>query len=168
MSKKIATKDSGKKTITSEKRSSKSSNNSKPLKKSGSKSSKKRSTNSSKKRSNKTTKKDSSSTSEVELLSEYEALSYESDEEVEKSSKKSSKKTSKKSSKKSDKKSEIPEPNFITLIGGISIMKYDSLNSFHINLETDGDDIPIYFKRMGTKWKVVEIGFPEDIFNEMK
>ena len=69
---------------------------------------------------------------------------------------------------KSDKKSEIPEPNFITLIGGISIMKYDSLNSFHVNLETDGDDIPIYFKRIGIKWKVMEIGFPEDIFNEIK
>ena len=69
---------------------------------------------------------------------------------------------------KSDKKSEIPEPNFTTLIGGISIMEFDSLNSFHVNLETDEDKIPIYFKRIGTKWKVVEIEFPEDIFNEMK
>lgn len=69
---------------------------------------------------------------------------------------------------KSDKKSEIPEPNFTTLIGGISIMKFDSLNSFHVNLETDGDQIPIHFKRIGTKWKVVEIEFPEDIFNEIK
>ena len=68
---------------------------------------------------------------------------------------------------KSDKKSEIPEPNFATLIGGISIMKFDSLSSFHVNLETDGDKIPIHFKRIGTKWKVVEIEFPEDIFNEM-
>ena len=59
----------------------------------------------------------------------------------------------------SDKRSEIPEPNFTTLIGGISIMKFNGLNSFYVNLETDEDLIPIYFKRIGTKWKVVEIEF---------
>ena len=64
---------------------------------------------------------------------------------------------------KSDKRSDIPEPNFTTLIGGFSIMKFDSLNSFRVDIETDEEKIPIYFYRFGTKWKVVEIEFPEDI-----
>ena len=68
----------------------------------------------------------------------------------------------------SDKRSEIPEPNFTTFIGGISIMKFNGLNSFYVNLETDEDLIPIYFKRIGTKWKVIEIEFPKEFFDEMK
>ena len=68
----------------------------------------------------------------------------------------------------SDKRSEIREPNFTTLIGGISIMKFNGLNSFYVNLETDEDLIPIYFKRIGTKWKVIEIEFPKEFFDEMK
>jgi len=69
---------------------------------------------------------------------------------------------------KSDKRSEIPEPNFKTLIGGISIMKFDSLNSFFVNLETDGEPIPVHFRRIGTKWKVTEIEFPKELFDEIK
>ena len=69
---------------------------------------------------------------------------------------------------KSDKKSEIPEPNLGTLIGGILIMNFDGLNSFYVNFETDGEEIPVHFKRFGTKWKVVEIEFSENIFDEMK
>ena len=38
-------------------------------------------------------------------------------------------------------------------------MKFDSLNTFYVNVDTDGDKIPVHFKRIGTKWKVVEIGF---------
>ena len=68
--------------------------------------------------------------------------------------------------KNSTKKSEIPEPSFATLISGISIMKFDSLNTFYVNVDTDGDKIPVHFKRIGTKWKVVEIGFPDDIFKD--
>ena len=47
-------------------------------------------------------------------------------------------------------------------------MKFNGLNSFYVNLETDEDSIPIYFKRIGTKWKVIEIEFPKEFFNEMK
>ena len=68
---------------------------------------------------------------------------------------------------KSEQKSEIPKPNFQTLIGSISIMKFDSINSFHVNLENEGETYPIHFRRIGTKWKVVEISFPEDLFDEM-
>ena len=69
---------------------------------------------------------------------------------------------------KSDKKTEIPKPNLGTLIGGILIMNFDGLSSFYVNLETDGEEIPVHFKRIGLKWKVVKIEFPDNIFNEMK
>ena len=68
---------------------------------------------------------------------------------------------------KSEKKSDIPIPNFSTLIGGITIMKFDSLNSFHVEIENNDEKIPIHFYRYGTKWKVVEIEFPKDLFKEM-
>ena len=68
---------------------------------------------------------------------------------------------------KSEKKSDIPKPNFSTLIGGITIMKFDSLNSFHVEIENNEEKIPIHFYRYGTKWKVVEIEFPKDLFKEM-
>ncbi len=69
---------------------------------------------------------------------------------------------------KSDKKTEIPKPNLGTLIGGILIMNFDGLSSFYVNLETDEEEIPVHFKRIGLKWKVVKIEFPDNIFNEMK
>ena len=67
----------------------------------------------------------------------------------------------------SEKKSDIPKPNFATLIGGIAIMEFDGLNSFHVDIENDGEKIPIHFYRFGTKWKVIEIEFPKDIFKEI-
>ncbi len=69
---------------------------------------------------------------------------------------------------KTDKKSEIPEPNLGTLMGGIFIMNFDGLSSFHVNFETDGEEIPVHFKRIGIKWKVVEIEFSDNIFDEIK
>tara|TARA_Y100001970_G_scaffold187954_1_gene228631 strand:+ start:73 stop:609 length:537 start_codon:yes stop_codon:yes gene_type:complete len=69
---------------------------------------------------------------------------------------------------KSDKKSEIRKPNLATLIGGISIMNFDGLSSFHVNFETDEEEIPVHFKRIGIKWKIVEIEFSKNIFDEMK
>ena len=68
--------------------------------------------------------------------------------------------------KNSNKKSETPKPNFSTIVGGILIVKFDSLNTFYVNIDTDEDKIPIHFKRIGTKWKVVEIGFPDYFLNE--
>ena len=64
----------------------------------------------------------------------------------------------------SKKKSEIPKPSLVTIIGGITIMKFDNLNSFHVDIENDGEKFPIHFDRFGTKWKVTEIEFPKDIF----
>ena len=69
--------------------------------------------------------------------------------------------------KSSDKKSDIPEPSFATLIGGISIIKFDSLNTFYVDIKTDEDNIPVHFKRIGIKWKVIEINFPDDFFKDL-
>ena len=67
----------------------------------------------------------------------------------------------------SQKKSDIPKPSFATLIGGFSIMKFDSFNSFHVDIENEEEKIPIHFYRFGTKWKVIEIEFPKDVFKQM-
>ena len=32
----------------------------------------------------------------------------------------------------------------------------------------DKEKFPIHFKRIGTKWKVIEIEFPKEFFDEMK
>ena len=64
-------------------------------------------------------------------------------------------------------KNEIPEPNFITLMVGITEIKFDSLNSFHIHIVNPKRKIPIFFKRIGIKWKVVEIEFTEEFFSDL-
>ena len=46
-------------------------------------------------------------------------------------------------------------------------MKFDSLNSFHVDIENDEEKIPIHFYRFGAKWKVVEIEFPKDVFKQI-
>ena len=37
------------------------------------------------------------------------------------------------------------------------LMKFDSLNTFYVNIETNENNIPVHFKRIGTKWRVKEI-----------
>jgi|TARA_B110000977_G_C10953347_1_gene445543 hypothetical protein len=64
-------------------------------------------------------------------------------------------------------KNEIPEPNFITLMAGVTQIKFDSLNSFHIYIVNPKRKIPIFFKRIGIKWKVVEIEFTEEFFSNL-
>jgi len=63
--------------------------------------------------------------------------------------------------------SEIPEPNLITLVGGIAVMNFQDLNSFYVDFEKDGEKFYIYFDRFGTQWKVTEIGIPKDIFKRL-
>ena len=65
----------------------------------------------------------------------------------------------------SSRRSQIPEPGFGTLIAGISIMRFDGLNSFYVNLESDGEKLPVHFKRIGAKWKIVQIEFSDDFIN---
>ena len=65
--------------------------------------------------------------------------------------------------KNSSKSSKIPEPSLGTLFAGISLMNFDSLSSFHVELKSDGQKIPVRFRRVGFKWKIEQIEFSDDL-----
>ena len=44
-------------------------------------------------------------------------------------------------------------------------MRFDGFNSFYVNLESDGEQLPIHFKRIGAKWKIVQIAFSDGFIN---
>ena len=67
----------------------------------------------------------------------------------------------------SNRRSEIPEPGFGTLIAGILIMRFDGFSSFYVNLEGDGEKLPVHFKRIGAKWKIVQIEFSDDFIDRV-
>ncbi len=69
---------------------------------------------------------------------------------------------------KSQKKDEIPKPSIITMLGSFTIMENNGLNSFYINYVNEGKQYPIYFMRKGIKWKIINIEFPENLFNKIK
>ena len=69
--------------------------------------------------------------------------------------------------KNSSKNSEIPEPTFVTLIAGISLIKFDSFNSFHVNIESDGGKISLHFRRIGVKWKIDQVELPDDLISKL-
>ena len=69
---------------------------------------------------------------------------------------------------KSKKKDEIPKPSILTLLGSFIIMDNNGLNSFYINYENEGKQYPIYFKRYGFKWKIIDIEFPKDLFDKIR
>ena len=52
-------------------------------------------------------------------------------------------------------------------VAGISFMKFDSFGSFHVNLESDGEKIPVPFRRIGFKWKVEQIEFSDELINKL-
>ena len=68
--------------------------------------------------------------------------------------------------KNSNKSSKIPEPSIGTLALGISLMNFDGFNSFHVNVESNGENIPIHFKRIGVKWKIVHIELSDDFIDQ--
>ena len=67
----------------------------------------------------------------------------------------------------SSRSSKIPEPSFGTLVAGISLMKFESLSSFRVDLESDGEKIPVHFRRIGFKWKIERIEFSEEIMSKL-
>ena len=69
--------------------------------------------------------------------------------------------------KNSSKSSQIPKPSFGTLMAGISLMNFDSFSSFHVDLESDGEKIPIRFRRAGVKWKIEQIEFSDDLISKL-
>ena len=69
---------------------------------------------------------------------------------------------------KSQKKEEIPEPTFLTLIGGFAIMDFNSLSSFYVTYENEEQEFPIFFNRKGLTWKITQIEFPENLLGDLQ
>ena len=69
---------------------------------------------------------------------------------------------------KSEKKDEIPEPTFLTLIGGFTIMDFNGHSSFYITYENQGEEFPIFFNRKGLTWKITQIEFPKNLMESKK
>ena len=69
---------------------------------------------------------------------------------------------------KSEKKDEIPKPTLVTLIGGFTIMDFNSLSSFYVTYENEGQEFPVFFNRKGFTWKITQIEFPENLIEGMK
>ena len=69
---------------------------------------------------------------------------------------------------KSEKKDEIPKPTFLTLIGGFTIMDFNSLSSFYVTYENEGQKLPIFFTRKGLTWKITQIELPENLMESIK
>ena len=69
--------------------------------------------------------------------------------------------------KNSSESSKIPEPSLRTLFAGVSLMKFDTFGSFHVDLESDGEKIPVHFRRIGFRWKVDQIEFSDDLINRL-
>ena len=69
---------------------------------------------------------------------------------------------------KSQKKEEIPEPTFLTLIGGFAIMDFNSLSSFYVTYENEEQEFPIFFNRKGLTWKITQIEFPKNLLGDLQ
>ena len=66
---------------------------------------------------------------------------------------------------KSERKDEIPEPTLLTLIGGFTIMEFNSLNSFYVTYENEGQEFPIFFNRKSLSWKITQIDLPQNLLS---
>ena len=66
---------------------------------------------------------------------------------------------------KSEKKDEIPEPTFLTLIGGFTIMNFNGHSSFYITYKNEGQEFPIFFNRKGLTWKITQIELPQNLLS---
>lgn len=69
---------------------------------------------------------------------------------------------------KSQRRDEIPKPTFVTLIGSFTIMDFNSLSSFYVTYENEGQKLPIFFKRKGLTWKITQIDFPKNLLDDLK
>ena len=63
------------------------------------------------------------------------------------------------------KKKEIPKPSFVTLIGGLVIIKFNGINSFYITYEKEGQEFPVYFNRKSLSWKITQIDLPQNLLS---
>ena len=69
---------------------------------------------------------------------------------------------------KNEKVKKLPKPSFESFIGVIKIMEFTSHNSFKISHVIDKKEISFLFQRKGIDWKITQIEFPDDIFEDFK
>ena len=69
---------------------------------------------------------------------------------------------------KNEKVKKLPKPSFESFIGVIKIMEFTSYNSFKINHVIDKKEISFFFQRKGIDWKITQIEFPDDMFEDFK
>ena len=62
----------------------------------------------------------------------------------------------------------VPKPNFISLLGRLSLMDFTEHSSFVVIYENSKKEISVIFDRIGFKWKITEIRFPDNFLKEMQ
>jgi hypothetical protein len=62
----------------------------------------------------------------------------------------------------------ISKPNFISLLGRLSLMDFTEHSSFVVIYENSKKEISVIFDRIGFKWKITEIRFPDNFLKEMQ
>ena len=63
---------------------------------------------------------------------------------------------------------DLPEPSFNTLLGGIKIMDFTGHSSFRIKHKFEKQEISLLFERKDIDWKITQIEFPDDLFEDFK
>ncbi len=62
----------------------------------------------------------------------------------------------------------MPKPNFISLIGGLSLMDFTGHSSFIVIYKNSKKEISVIFERIGFKWKITEIRFPDNFLKDIQ
>ena len=47
-------------------------------------------------------------------------------------------------------------------------MDFNSLSSFYVTYENEGEKFPIFFNRKGLTWKITQIEFPENLLEDLR
>ena len=47
-------------------------------------------------------------------------------------------------------------------------MDFNSLSSFYVTYENEGQELPIFFNRKGLTWKITQIEFPGDLLENLR
>ena len=47
-------------------------------------------------------------------------------------------------------------------------MDFNSLSSFYVTYENEGQEFPVFFNRQGLTWKITQIEFPENLLEDLK
>lgn len=62
----------------------------------------------------------------------------------------------------------MPKPNFISLVGGLSLMNFTGHSSFIVIYENSKKKISVIFDRIGFKWKITEIRYPDNFLKDIQ